>query len=76
MRSCAGFSAPCSCLTVVAVEAAWTGAGTGGAAGPGPAVPTPGSVFTVEERSRGVNFMSLPRILGFSFLFVFDIDGH
>lgn len=54
MRSCDEFSAPCSCLTVVAAEATWTeeaGAGvvTGGDGPAVTAVPAPGSVFTVEE---------------------------
>lgn len=48
MRSCAEFSAPCSCLTVVAAEAMWTDVGTGAlTGGDGPAVTAPGSVFTV-----------------------------
>lgn len=54
MRSCDEFSAPCSCLTVVAAEATWTeeaGAGvvTGGDGPAVTAVPAPGSIFTVEE---------------------------
>lgn len=66
MRSCAEFSAPCSCLTVVAAEATWTEAGMA----PGPAVtavPTPGSVFTVvAAEHESISFMNLPLILDFS----------
>lgn len=61
MRSCAEFSAPCSCLTVVAAEATWTEVGTGTVTGgDGPAVtavPAPGSVFTVAaEHNRNIYF--------------------
>lgn len=57
MRSCIELSAPCSCLTVVAVEVTWTEVGTGAVTGgDGPAVtavPAPGSVFTVAaEREK------------------------
>lgn len=81
MRSCAEFSAPCSCLTVVAAEATWTGVGTGAGAGPAPAVTavqTPGSVFTVaaEKHNRSIAFMNSPLTSGFSFGFVLGIDGH
>lgn len=43
----------------------------GGAAGPGPAVATPGSVFTVvvEEHSRRIAFRNLPLILDFPLRF-------
>lgn len=81
MRSCAEFSAPCSCLTVVAAEATWTGADPGVGAGPGPAVTAvqaPGSVFTVaaEKHTRGIDLMNSPFTTGVSFGFVLGIDEH
>lgn len=61
MRSCAGCSAPCSCLTVVASEETWTevemGVVTGGDGPAVTAVPAPGSVFTVRAEEQTETFI-------------------